>query len=275
MLKWNILTKRGAITPVFFDDFKGRTWVQITHPDDVEPATKIYMDGFNKRESCSFENRQKGTNGIYRTILWKATPRFSPTGEFIGMMGVGIDIDERKKAENALKESEQQFIDLAENMPQLAWMADDTGWIFWYNKQWYLYTNTTEEQMKGWGWQSVHDPKTLPKVLERWKKSIESGMPFDMVFPLKGADNIFRPFLTRVIPLKDRNGKIIKWFGTNTDITEQKKNEDALKESERMLHKSYDDLEAKVTFRNMELEKLNKEYKRKIEELEAKLKSKG
>ena len=123
--------------------------------------------------------------------------------------------------EEALKDSEERFRTLADNVPQLEWMADETGFIFWYNKQWYDYTGTTPEQMEGWGWQSVHDPEELPKVLEQWKGSLATGQPFDMVFPLRGADGIFHPFLTRILPVKDDNGKVVHWFGTNTDITEE------------------------------------------------------
>ena len=117
-------------------------------------------------------------------------------------------------------------------MPQLAWMANPDGWIYWYNQRWYQYTGTTPQQMEGWGWQSVHDPHELPKVMERWKSSIATGEPFDMVFPLRGADGIFRPFLTRIMPLRDAQGKVVRWFGTNTDISEQRRTEEALRDSE-------------------------------------------
>ena len=89
--------------------------------------------------------------------------------------------------------------------------------------------------MEGWGWQSVHDPEALPAVLERWKASIATGEPFDMTFPLRGADGVFRPFLTRVMPLKDEEGRVVRWFGTNTDVSEQKRAEEALRERERLL----------------------------------------
>ncbi len=105
-------------TGIGTEDMQGRAWAEITHPDDIDPATKIYMDGFNKRESCTFENRQKGTDGIYRTILWKANPRFSLDGNFIGMMGVGLDIHERKKAEETLKNSEERFRELSRSLEE-------------------------------------------------------------------------------------------------------------------------------------------------------------
>jgi PAS domain S-box-containing protein len=110
-------------------------------------------------------------------------------------------------------------------------MAKPDGAIFWYNKRWYEYTGTTPEQMQGWGWQSVHDPKELPKVLERWRHSISTQTPLDMVFPMKGADGQLRPFLTRVVPIKDESGQVTRWFGTNTDISELRRAEAALREA--------------------------------------------
>ncbi len=148
------------------------------------------------------------------------------------------DVSERKKAEATLRNSEEQFRTLADSIPQLAWMADESGWIFWYNRRWYEYTGTTSTEMEGWGWQRVHDPVELPKVLQRWTGSIQTGEPFEMVFPLRGADGVFRPFLTRVMPVRDKDGKIFRWFGTNTDITTQQQTEDALRKSQERLRAS-------------------------------------
>jgi PAS domain S-box-containing protein len=116
--------------------------------------------------------------------------------------------------------SEAQFRTLADSIPQLAWMADTTGHIFWYNQRWYEYTGSTEAEMEGWGWQSVHDPEILPDVMRRWRSAIDSGTPFEMEFPLRGANGSFRWFLTRVTPVLDANGKVVRWFGTNTDVDE-------------------------------------------------------
>ncbi|HST50775.1 MAG TPA: PAS domain S-box protein [Pyrinomonadaceae bacterium] len=142
------------------------------------------------------------------------------------------DITKRKRAEEALRESEAQLRTLADSIPQLAWMAHADGHIFWYNRRWYDYTGTTPEEMEGWGWQKVHDPEMLPQVLERWRVSLESGEPFEMEFPLKGSDGSFRWFLTRVSPLHDSQGRIVRWLGTNTDVDEQRR---ASKEREQLL----------------------------------------
>jgi|GEM_PF-209352 len=143
------------------------------------------------------------------------------------------DVSQRRHAEAALRESEGKLRLLADTIPQLAWMARPDGHIFWYNRRWYEYTGTTPDEMDGWGWQSVHDPVQLPSVLERWKASIDTGEPFEMVFPLKGADQRFRTFLTRVNPFRDQDGRVVYWFGTNTDIEDQKQAQEALAQSEQ------------------------------------------
>jgi PAS domain S-box-containing protein len=124
------------------------------------------------------------------------------------------------------------FRRLAENIPALCWIADPSGYISWYNPQWYKYTGTTPAAMEGWGWQSVHDPRNLAGVLEQWSESIASAQPFEMVFPIKGGDGVFRPFLTRITPAFDLEGNLTNWFGVNTDISRQVKAEDAVTKSE-------------------------------------------
>lgn len=134
----------------------------------------------------------------------------------------------RQRLEQLL-ESERQFRTLADSIPTLCWTADADGYITWYNRRWYDYTGTSPEEMQGWGWQSVHDPAVLPAVLKGWRESIHSGKLFEMVFPLRGGDQHFRPFLTRVQPVRDASGQVVRWFGTNTDISAQQAAEEALR----------------------------------------------
>ena len=143
--------------------------------------------------------------------------------------------EEAVRARQARVENEERFRALADAIPQLAWIAHANGFIHWYNRRWYGSTGTTPEQMEGWGWQDVHDPQVLPQVLEQWKESIGTGKPFDMVFPLRGADGRFRRFLTRVQPLKDAQGAVVQWFGTNTDVDELARAEEAVRLSEDRL----------------------------------------
>lgn len=134
-----------------------------------------------------------------------------------------VEVTDLVKAREHIKASEERFHTLADNIPNLAWMAHPDGWVYWYNSRWYDYTGTTPEQAEGWGWQAVHDPQALPAVLEQWKGALQSGEPATMVCPLRGADGLFRPFLTRAVPIYDTRGAIVQWFGTGTDISEQKR----------------------------------------------------
>ncbi len=129
----------------------------------------------------------------------------------------------------------EQFRLLADNMPVLCWIADATGAITWHNRRWYEYTGTTPDEMEGWGWQSVHDPRRLDEVLARWASSLASGEPFDMVLPLRSAAGDYRPFLTRVVPYRGADGRILRWFGNNVEITAQRAVETALAEREAQL----------------------------------------
>jgi PAS domain S-box-containing protein len=127
---------------------------------------------------------------------------------------------------------DRDFRRLADNMPVLCWIADATGYIQWYNPRWYDYTGTTPAEMEGWGWQSVHEPKNLAVVLDRWRAAISAGQPFEMVFPIRGADGVFRPFLTRINPAFDAKGAITNWFGVNIDVSRQVEAEAAFAQSE-------------------------------------------
>ncbi len=122
--------------------------------------------------------------------------------------------------------SERQFRELVENLPELAWTARPDGHIDFYNRRWYEYTGTTFDEVQGWGWKALHDPAKLGAVIDKWQHSIESGEPFEMEFPLRAADGTFRWFLTRVSPFRDAEGRVVRWFGSNTDIDERRRNDD-------------------------------------------------
>lgn len=127
---------------------------------------------------------------------------------------------------------EHDFARLADYLPTLCWIARSDGYLIWYNARWYQYTGTTPAQMEGWGWQSVHDPARLPDVMARWTAAIETGDAFEMIFPLRAADGVFHPFLTRIVPVRDAMGKVVRWFGVNTEIGGQIRAEAALQDSE-------------------------------------------
>jgi PAS domain S-box-containing protein len=169
-------------------------------------------------------------NGTERPIDDSAAPIQDGAGKVSGAVLIFRDITAQRTQRRELEEREQQFRTLAESIPQLTWMAHADGHVFWYNRRWYDFTGTTFEQMEGWGWQSVLDPDVLPSVLSRWRGSIASGEPFEMVFPIKGSDGQFRHFLTRVLPIKDDKDRVVRWFGTNTDISDAKRVEEEIRQ---------------------------------------------
>ncbi|MEO6568721.1 MAG: PAS domain S-box protein, partial [Opitutaceae bacterium] len=198
------------------------------------------------------ECRLRARDGLYRWFLIQAVCQRDESGAVEWWVGTCTDIDALKLAGAALSESEERFRTMANSISQLAWIAQPDGFITWYNERWYDYTGTTPEQMEGWGWQSVHDPEALPRVLVQWRESIATAEPFNMTFPLRGADGVFRLFLTRGMPLKDQQGRVLGWFGTNTDVDELKRAEEAAARLAAIVEFSRDaiigqNLEGKVT----------------------------
>ena len=161
-------------------------------------------------------------------------PHRSADGRTDGILTHAVDITDQVRTRQEIETREEQFRVLADSIPQLAWMADPDGSISWYNRRWYEYTGTTFEQMKGWGWRSVHNPDLLPAVIARYKQCLKSGEQFEMTFPIRSADGDFRMFLTLASPVRDKAGTIVRWFGTNTDIDAQRKAETGLRQAEKL-----------------------------------------
>ncbi len=209
-----------------------RDWLKkYIYPDDQSHVIETIRNAMRAKSMLELEFRVRHANGTVGWILSRAVPLLDANGEITEWFGAASDVTERRQAEETLRASEAQFRTLANAIPQLCWKLDADGSASWYNDRWYEYTGTTPEQVEGASWHSVHDPERLPKELERWRESLATGKPFDMVTPLRGADGEFRPFLTRVMPVFDSQGKVTGWFGTNTDISEQWKIEDELRKA--------------------------------------------
>ncbi|MBA3351672.1 MAG: PAS domain S-box protein [Blastocatellia bacterium] len=138
------------------------------------------------------------------------------------------DITERRQMEEKVRESEERFRTLANSISQLAWTADEKGYIYWYNQRWYDYTGTTLEEMQGWGWKKVYHPDHIDRVVNRLQHSWDSGEVWEDTFPLRGRDGKYRWFLSRALPIRNADGKVVQWFGTNTDVTAERQMADEL-----------------------------------------------
>lgn len=143
------------------------------------------------------------------------------------------DITEQKRTEAELAANEARFRAMADNIPQLAWMTDATGAITWYNSRWFEYTGTTLEEMRGWQWQRVHHPDHVERVTEKFRTHIEAQAPWEDTFPLRSRNGDYRWFLSRAFPIRNSAGDVTHWFGTNTDITDEREAQQALREADQ------------------------------------------
>ena len=206
----------------------GQPITLLLPPERIHEEEQIFACVRSGRRVEHLETVRVTKDGRQIDVSVTVSPIRNQDRQIIGASKIAHDITDRKRAEETLRESEQRFRTMAESIPQLAWMAQPDGHIFWYNRRWYEYTGTTLEQMEGWGWQAVHDPDELPRVLERWKAAIAEGKPWEDTFPLRRHDGTMRPHLSRAVPICDQEGRVVRWFGTNTDITERIETEEAL-----------------------------------------------
>ncbi len=229
------------------------TFQEVTHPDDLDSDLELSRQLLaGEISTYSLEKRYLYPNGTPTWINLTASLVVDSLGEPQYFVAVVEDINKRKWIERRLSDSEKLFRTMANSIPQLAWYADASGHVDWYNDRWFEYTGTTPAQMKGWGWQSVHDPDRLPHILERWTDAIATGNRLEMEIPIRGADGVFRTFLTRVEPVYNAEGKVGRWFGTSTDVESLKQHEEKI----RLLNVQ---LEQRVAERTSQLEAANAE----------------
>jgi PAS domain S-box-containing protein len=177
----------------------------------------------------SFDTIRQRKDGSEIAVSLTISPICDKTGRIIGASKIARDITAREEGQRALRESEMRFRMLADNISQLAWVADRTGAIGWYNKRWYDYTGVGEGETDGWGWDRVHHPDHLARVRDHFRASIDSGTEWEDTFPLRRADGQWRWFLSRAKPIRDGGEQILYWFGTNTDVTDMMEKEEQIR----------------------------------------------
>lgn len=211
----------------------GQGWLSVVHPDDMPQMVAGFNEANASHTPFYLEYRIKGADDKYRWILDSGSPMFDDNGVFEGYIGSVIDIDKRKLAEDAVRESEKRFRQLADSMPQIVWTANPDGYTDYYNKQWYLFIGEEGQFGDSSFLYHIH-PDDQQRCYETWYRSVNSGEPYEIEyrFKVKYPDEAYRWFLVRALPIKNDNGQIIKWYGTCTDIDDAKRIQQSLRESE-------------------------------------------
>lgn len=211
----------------------GRTFAEIvpTREAFVREITERILETGEAVRDHEFSGETAPAPGVTRYWNESWYPVLAGDGEIIGFGGLVEEITARKETEAALLRSEARFRAVADNIPQLAWLADGAG-CFWFNSRWLDYTGTTPEDNTGGGWKAVHHPDYAEAVVEKFERHLREGKDWEDTFPLRGKDGEYRWFLSRMKAIRDEPGSVVRFFGTNTDITDQRQIEERLRESE-------------------------------------------
>ena len=197
-------------------------WSSSIHPADTPGTIDAWTKSFSSGEAAASECRIRRADGTYLWHLVRAVPIRGLDGEIQQWFGTCTDIEERKLAEEALRQSENRFRLLADAMPQMVWTARPDGGLDYFNQRWLDYTALTFEQSEGSGWGSVTHPADAQRNIDAWARSVRSGEALESECRVRRADGVYRWHLIRAVPMRGSDGEILRWFGTNTDIEDQK-----------------------------------------------------
>ncbi|NEX94759.1 PAS domain-containing protein [Caulobacter sp. 17J65-9] len=210
-----------AFTGLPVEALSGDGWLDTLHDEDRPKAARRWARAVESGANFEVEYRVRRRDGVFRWHLVRGTPIRDEEGRIDRWIGACVDIDDQKQAAEQLRESVELFRTLAAAIPQLAWRADAQGSVYWFNQRWYDYTGGTPADMEGQGWRRVHHPDHLERVVEGYVRACKAGESWRDTFPLRGRDGRYRWFLAQAEPMRDADGKVVSWLGTNTDVTER------------------------------------------------------
>jgi PAS domain S-box-containing protein len=210
------------------DEEIGDTFALSAHPEDRDDLRARWRESVGRRSEFRFEYRLKHHAGGHRWVLEVGTPRFA-RGEFVGYVGTATDIHERKGMEDALRESEASFRDLADTAPVMIWTTDERGLVTFVNAGWLRYTGTTLEEELGPSWSLGVHPDDAPAVISSWNEKLAAREPWEIEYRLRGKDGDYRWIVDRGVP-RYEGGRFAGYVGTAIDIHERKTMEARLRE---------------------------------------------
>ena len=216
-------------------------WMTAVHPEDREAALRAFWEGVRTGQGFAFETRSlSAQDGSYRWHLQQAVVLRDAEGKVLKFVGTTTDIDDQKRAVEALRASEANLRRVIDTIPSLSWCNLPDGPNEFLSKGWHDYTGMSPEEAHGWGWSASFHPDDLPPLMNRWQELLVSGEPGEIEARIRRHDGEYRWFLIRVAPFRDESGAILRWYGTSTDIHDRKLAEEALRASEAQLRQIID-----------------------------------
>ncbi|MBB4169012.1 PAS domain S-box protein [Rhizobium sp. BK538] len=201
-------------------------WRELCHPDDVERCESRWGASLKSGTPFACEYRARVSDGSYRWHLGRRVPMRDENGTIVRWYGVSYDIEDLKRAECALQESERNLQVTIDTIPALAWSARTDGTAEFLSKHYLDYLGLSSEQAVGWGWASAVYPDDFERLQAIWQEALASGRAAEAEARLRRFDGEFRWFLFRVSPLKNASGEVVKWYGVNTDIEDRKRSDE-------------------------------------------------
>lgn len=195
---------------------------QINHPEDFPRLMEQWEIAKQRAEPWEAEFRYRRQDGVYRWFMGRSVPLKDNNGKIIRWIGTTTDIHNRKLVEEALRQSEERYRYLAELIPQLVWTANAEGVLVDTNQRWSTFTGLTLLQAKTEGWQAIVHPDDVSVLNQNWLMAQQDGNFYSAEGRIRRVDGVYRWHLHQAIPLKNEQGQLIKWFGTATDIEDQK-----------------------------------------------------
>ncbi len=210
-------------------------WSSLIHPDDRERVVSLWRRSVETGQPYDVEHRARRADGVYRWIHARGQPLRDHEGRIVRWCNMLTDVDDRKRAEEALRESELQYRSIMDGIPGLIQVVSAAGEVEIVNRQALEYFGKTLEEFKAWETTGALHPDDLSRVKAARSQSLETGLPFDMEYRCRRADGEYRWFHSRALPLRDREGRILHWCVLLTDIEDRKRSEAALKRNEEFL----------------------------------------
>jgi PAS domain S-box-containing protein len=210
--------------PLRFGIDIGAPWdahIPLLHPDDQEESRRAWSTCLRTGEAAEFSQRVPNAHGVYRWFLSRAEPLRASDGTLLKWVGVNLDIEELKRAQEALRESERRSRSAIDGIPGLVAVMAPNGELETVNRQIFEYFGRPLEWLKSWETNEAVHPEDLPRALELTKRGIVSGIPFSFELRIRRFDGEYRWFDNRSVPIRDDSGRIARWYVLLTDIEDR------------------------------------------------------